>query len=111
MNLDLACRQELWRGDQVRPRGVSLDAKRNHMRVLEQEKQIGDPPGATLLDERALHVARDTIRNDAKAADFQFTHMYIVACRAVVAPESQLGNRNRALNPPKGDASRETDPP
>jgi hypothetical protein len=55
------------------------------MRVLEQEQEVGDPPGATLLDERALHVARDTVRNDAKAADFQLTHNLMLAWVAWVA--------------------------
>jgi hypothetical protein len=49
------------------------------MRMLEEEQEVGDPPGATLLHERALHIAGETIRNDAKPADFQLTHNLMVA--------------------------------
>jgi len=38
--------------------------------VLEQEKQVRDAPGPPLFDERALHIAGNGIRNDAKPLDF-----------------------------------------
>jgi hypothetical protein len=40
------------------------------MGMLEQEKCVRDAPGPPLFDERALHIARDGIRNDTKPSNF-----------------------------------------
>ena len=107
VHLDLPRGEQIGRGDQVRSRRIGLDAKRDDMRVLEQEKEIGHAPGPPLFDERALHIAGSGVGNDAKPSDFQLTHLLMVAWLSVVQP----GNRSRALTPPSGDASSETDPP
>ena len=70
VHLDLPCGEQIGRSDQVRPRRIGLDAKRDDMRVLEQEKQVRDAPGPPLFDERALHIAGSGIRNDPKPLDF-----------------------------------------
>ena len=107
VHLDLPRGEQIGRGDQVRSRRIGLDAKRDDVRVLEQKKEVRDAPGPALFDERALHIARNGIRNDAKPPDFQLTH----TPNGSVGRAVELGNRNRALRPPSGDASSEIDPP
>ena len=58
----------------MRPRRIGLDAKRNDVRMFEQEKEIGDQSGAALFDERSLHVAGIGIRNHAQPPDLQVAH-------------------------------------
>ena len=82
VHFDLPRGEQLGRSDQVRPRRIGLDAKRNDVRMFEQEKQVGDAPGAALFDERALHIAGIGIRNDAKPPDLQLTHLLMVAWRS-----------------------------
>ena len=79
VHLDLPRGEQLGRGDQMRSRRIGLDAERNDMRMLEQEKEVGHAPRPPLFDERALHVARSGVRNDAKPPDFQLTHILMVA--------------------------------
>src|SRR5688500_18165402 len=81
MKFDVPRREQLRRRDQMRTCGVRFDAERDDMRMFEQKEEVGDTAGATFLDERSLHVARDRIRNHAQPPDFQLAHMYMVACR------------------------------
>ena len=83
VHLDVPRGEQLGRGNQVRSRRIRLDAERNDMRMLEQEKDVGHTPGPPLFDERALHLAGHGVGNDAEPPDFQVTHTYMVACRAV----------------------------
>jgi hypothetical protein len=78
-HLDAARGQELGRRDQVRPRNLGLDAERDDVRMFEEQEKIGYATGPPFLDERALHLMRDRIRDDAEPPNFQLTHPYMVA--------------------------------
>ena len=79
VQFDVARRQDVGGGDQVRARRIDLDTQRDDVGMFEKEEQVRDAPGAALLDEAALHLARRGIRDDAEAADLQVTHILMVS--------------------------------
>ena len=82
VHLDLTRGEQFGRGDQVRPRRIGLDAKRDDVGMLEQEKEIGHAPGPALLDERTLHLAGNGVGNHAQPPDLELAHASMLAwCR------------------------------
>ncbi len=79
VQLDLTGGEQLGRGEQMRPRRIGFDAKRDDVGMLEQEKEIGHVPGPPLLDERTLHIAGNGVGNHAQPPDFELAHASMVA--------------------------------
>jgi hypothetical protein len=60
--------------DDVRPAAVAFHPQRDDGRMLQEQEQIGDMPGAPFLDEAALHRKRLVIRHDAESTDFKLAN-------------------------------------
>jgi len=71
VNLDSGLRQLFRRGDNVGTAAVAFYAERDHRRMLEEQQNVRQPVGATLLDESALHDERIRIPDGAESSNLK----------------------------------------
>ena len=93
--LDAARAERVGCRENVRTAAVAPHAKRQHVRMLEQQQQVVDAPRTTVLDERPLQREGVGVWHASEPPDFDGSHSSTVTCTcraAAAAAGSQFSS-------------------